>query len=102
MFICDECRKLFEVCNVSYETHGLDTPPYEQILRCPYCLACNPSFAHRCSKCGEYTARIFDGYCGECKEQLKKEFRKTMEENFCIEDRRFLMYNALYDDDWAL
>ncbi len=102
MFICDNCLKVFEVCKVSYERHGLDTPPYEKILRCPFCLACNPHFAYRCTKCGEYTQRVFDGYCGECARHLKERFKETMEQHFCSEDRRFLMYNALYDDDWAV
>ena len=37
MLICGECGSLFERARTIVERHGLDTPPYEELLVCPCC-----------------------------------------------------------------
>ena len=37
MYICNNCKQMFEEPDFLYETHGLDTPPYEKLYFCPYC-----------------------------------------------------------------
>lgn len=37
MYKCNECGYEFEYPEIQIETHGLDTPPYEEIRVCPYC-----------------------------------------------------------------
>lgn len=54
MLICTECEALFEQAKVMYETHGLDSPPYEELLLCPCCGGSNIHHTHRCDVCGEW------------------------------------------------
>ena len=37
MYRCNWCECEFEEPSISVETHGLDTPPYEEISVCPNC-----------------------------------------------------------------
>lgn len=37
MYRCIECGTIFEEPYIYYETHGLDTPPYEEMRVCPVC-----------------------------------------------------------------
>ncbi len=79
MFKCNECGFEFEEPRVVYETHGLDTPPYERWYLCPNCG--ESSFEEiemvECSHCGEpiekECARIDDNlqyFCDVCYEDL--------------------------------
>jgi hypothetical protein len=52
MFLCRECKNLFEEPKRYVETHGLETPPYEQLSCCPFCG-------------GEYVKTMPCDYCGE-------------------------------------
>ena len=70
-YVCLECGRLFEDTKHYVQTHGLDTPPYEEWDGCPYCSG-DYTRAHICSECGEY---IIDNYikttsgaryCAEC------------------------------------
>ena len=45
MLICLDCGAIFEQARIVFERHGLDTPPYEELLVCPRCEAeLNPAF----------------------------------------------------------
>lgn len=72
MLICRDCGALFEQAAILIERHGLDTPPYEELLACPRCRSTDIHHAHRCDVCGEW---IDSGYiktadgnhiCDEC------------------------------------
>ena len=53
MFVCTECGEVFEEPINWEETHGLDTPPYEQWSGCPVCRGCYVE-ASKCDCCNEY------------------------------------------------
>lgn len=36
-YFCNGCERFFAKEETRYETHGLDTPPYERYGVCPYC-----------------------------------------------------------------
>ena len=71
VFVCVECRELFEEPGHYVETHNLDTPPYEEWDGCP---SCGGAFieAFKCDCCDEFITddyiEIEDGkrYCREC------------------------------------
>ncbi len=72
MLICLDCGAIFEQARIVFERHGLDTPPYEELLVCPRCESTEIHPAHRCDVCGEW---ITDSYiktadgeriCGDC------------------------------------
>lgn len=54
------------------ETHGLDTPPYEEYEVCPGCFSTNITKGIQCDCCGEYIidryAQVESGerYCDSC------------------------------------
>lgn len=64
---CDHCGREFDEPDIITETHGLDSPPYEEIGVCPYCKGWFEEM-HRCEICGEYyTAdELTSGVCDEC------------------------------------
>jgi hypothetical protein len=64
---CDHCGREFEEPDIVTETHGLDSPPYEEIGVCPYCKGWFEEM-HKCEICGEYyTAdELTSGVCDEC------------------------------------
>lgn len=72
MYICLECNAKFEKPMYYRETHGLDTPPYEEFEACP---CCGGAFAetYECDSCGkwidgEYVKVGNDRYCSNCYE----------------------------------
>ena len=64
---CDHCGGEFEEPDIIIETHGLDSPPYEEIGVCPYCKGWFEEM-HKCEICGEYyTAdELTSGVCDDC------------------------------------
>ena len=34
---CNNCGKVFSTPQIYYETHNLDSPPYERVAVCPHC-----------------------------------------------------------------
>lgn len=70
LFVCLECGEIFEEPVYWEETHGLDTPPYEQWSGCPYCKGCYTE-AHRCDCCDEWITDDYiivneNRYCQDC------------------------------------
>ena len=37
VYKCCNCKEVFDKPEVTYESHGLDCPPYEKIYVCPHC-----------------------------------------------------------------
>lgn len=71
MFVCLECGSLFSEPKHWSETHGLDTPPYEECSGSPCCSGAYIE-AYTCSYCGDYiTTENYvkidcDRYCENC------------------------------------
>ena len=71
MFVCLDCDKLFEEPKHYIETHGLESPPYEEFEGCPYCGGtCVETY--RCDCCGQWLVGSYvktkEGfrYCDNC------------------------------------
>ena len=71
MYICLECFRTFETPQHYVETHGFDTPPYEEWNGCPYCGG-SYTKAIRCDCCEEWIrgayikTRDMACYCEDC------------------------------------
>jgi hypothetical protein len=70
MFVCIDCGLLFEDPKHYTETHGLDTPPYEEWNGCPLCAGAYTT-AYRCDGCDQWITEKYvkigaDRYCEEC------------------------------------
>lgn len=71
MYVCLECRNVFEEPKLYVETHGLDSPPYEHIYGSP---CCNEAYttAYKCGNCDNWITtdsyiKIEDErYCEDC------------------------------------
>ena len=40
-YFCKDCNKFFDAPKIYEERHGLDNPPYERIVTCPWCRGSN-------------------------------------------------------------
>ena len=69
MFKCCKCGNLFEDREqaVWYETHGLDSPPYEKWDGCPVCKG-DYEEVHQCQECDEWHTEdeLYSGWCEKC------------------------------------
>ena len=73
MLVCLDCYRTFNEDEIAdwYETHGLDSPPYEHFSGCPYCHGAYAE-THRCDCCGEwidtdtYVEIGDEKYCENC------------------------------------
>lgn len=71
MYVCLECLERFNKPTLMVETHGLDSPPYEEKMVCPYCSG-PYTYAYQCDCCDEYIVANYiktdDGrrYCEHC------------------------------------
>lgn len=71
MYICRDCGTLFEEPRKIIETHGLDTPPYEELYGCPRCGG-DYTETYVCCECGKYIMSEFvvlkngEHYCNDC------------------------------------
>lgn len=71
--VCLECHEIFddEDASIWYESHGLDTPPYECWSGCPCCKGTYVK-AYYCDGCGEvintdtYVEIGDKKYCEDC------------------------------------
>lgn len=54
MLICVECGAVFEQAKRVVEKHGLDSPPYEEMMVCPSCGGRSIHPARQCDVCGEW------------------------------------------------
>ena len=54
IYKCNYCENKFENPRIIEERHGLDTPPYEYIAVCPYCLETGfEEYNEEKEECGE-------------------------------------------------
>ena len=73
MFICLDCGCVFDEPKHWIETHGLDSPPYEEWNGCP---SCGGAYAetYKCDGCNDWLcgtyAEVENGnkYCENCYE----------------------------------
>lgn len=54
IYICKDCRTTFKRPAIQIETHGLESPPYEEFKVCPNCASLDYIRAIACYMCGEY------------------------------------------------
>jgi predicted nucleic acid-binding Zn ribbon protein len=82
MYHCTDCGFEFEFVEVVFETHGLDTPPYERIKRCPSCKsrAYEEVKNTHCRFCGS-KLRETGEYCSESCEKSGREYFAREREN---------------------
>lgn len=72
MYVCIDCEGLFEDTKRCIETHGLDTPPYEEWYVCPYCGGGDYVQTEQCDLCGDWITgkyvELDDGrfVCDDC------------------------------------
>ncbi len=95
IYKCNECGRLFDTPNHYFETHGLDTPPYEEIFACPYCDSFSYEETDVCDVCGktDYAHRFVRSgqrtVCMECWDDYADEDIVHMNPlNACFEDGR--------------
>ena len=70
VYICLDCGETFEEPKRYTETHGLDSPPYEEWNVCPYC---GGATTYKCDVCGKWIDGEFveilpnhEVYCDKC------------------------------------
>jgi Zn finger protein HypA/HybF involved in hydrogenase expression len=71
VFACKDCGFVFDDSKLFVDTHGLDTPPYEERYGCP---KCGGAYAEtfKCSSCAKWINDLYikteDGerYCHNC------------------------------------
>ncbi len=73
MFICKNCDERFDEPKRIYESHGLDSPPYERLEVCPRCFDTSIIEAVECKHCGEWIAEDEDEECPFCHGDLYEE-----------------------------
>lgn len=82
MYRCTDCDMEFEFVEVVFETHGLSTPPYERIKRCPFCHSTEYKELreHHCRFCG---ARLREkgSYCSERCEKVGQKYFAAQRKN---------------------
>lgn len=78
MLICSDCGSQFEKPDTYRETHGFNSPPFEEKRCCPFCKSTNiheKNLTH-CRCCG---AKLTDGgeYCSEaCRRRGEEMWRR--------------------------
>lgn len=93
---CKSCYHVFEDDEVEIytETHGLDSPPYEEFPCCPHCGSEYISEAGQCSKCEKYEffENIEENLCWECQEEVSRKW-KSFKEELTLEEIDYIMVN---------
>lgn len=78
MYYCTDCKKKFFDPKIYFERHGLDSPPYEKIMLCPYCESEDIAYieARHCKCCGARLSYDNKGdYCNKaCETRGKRLF----------------------------
>lgn len=88
MYRCTDCKMEFDFVEVVFETHGLSTPPYERIKRCPFCKSSDFEEIKNmhCRFCGSKLRHAGD-YCSErCKKAGEKYFAAERENRRIFEN----------------
>lgn len=73
MFICLDCGCVFDEPKHWIETHGLDSPPYEEWDGCPSCGGAYVE-TYKCDNCGDWINGEYvklkngDNFCENCYE----------------------------------
>lgn len=89
MYRCTDCEKEFEFVKVVFETHRLDTPPFERQKLCPFCGSSDfiPLINTHCRFCG-VKLRDEKEYCSDkCRQagikyyELERKNRKLFSES---------------------
>ena len=78
MYYCLDCGGRFETAAVFNETHGLTSPPFEEVRCCPLCggLKIEEEKVCYCRCCGAKLARGEKGYCSPSCRKKGEEMRR--------------------------
>lgn len=81
MYYCINCSEEFEEPKKIIENHGFSSPPYEEVLVCPFCFS--PDFfetrAVYCKCCGAKLKGRNKVYCSDkCRERGLKLWKKEL------------------------
>lgn len=72
MYVCADCGSVFAEPKRVIETHGLDTPPYEEYNACPDCYGMCIVETFTCDCCDEHIRDAYilvnngERYCSDC------------------------------------
>lgn len=93
-FRCCKCGNLFEDGEqaVWYETHGLDSPPYEKWDGCPVCRG-DYEEVHQCKECGDWHSddELYGGWCEKC---LRESISYDMFFDYCEVYKKHLYFDT--------
>lgn len=73
-YFCDNCGNEFDEPTIITETHGLCSPPYEEISLSPCCKDSFTVSDSCCNKCGKPIKRNEYGLCSNCAHDALKRF----------------------------
>lgn len=78
MYYCSDCGCDFESAAVFKETHGLASPPFEEVRCCPLCGSVNIKLKPQayCQCCGAKLAKGERGYCSPACRKKGEEMRR--------------------------
>ena len=87
MYICEECKLVFDEPDVVYDNLGLSITerggfPGEKVLVCTGCKSEEIEEADICMRCGEVfpSYEIDDGFCAKCQAKLMEQFSIAISE----------------------
>jgi len=110
MYCCTDCKAAFEYVEIVFETHGLSTPPYERIKRCPFCHGTDLTETdnRHCRFCGSRLTKAGE-YCSEkCKSAGERYFaldarRKKLFQNSPVAQavREIAAYNKTHGTKYS-
>jgi len=80
MYYCPDCGGEFENCEIIYETHNFQNPPFEKNYCCPFCKSTGfyEKDTKHCRCCG---IKIRDDLIDYCSESCKKKGKKLWEKD---------------------
>ena len=111
MFICKKCGYEFSDPKKIYETHGLESSPYEELFVCPACKSQSISekMVTHCRCCGAKLKDSNAEYCSEsCKNrgerlrEIEQRKRKVLTDSPLSEIvRRVKAYNKKHNTNYS-
>lgn len=82
MYRCTDCNRKFDFVEVVFEKHGVNTPPYERVKRCPYCSSADyVTEEHNCRFCGVKLRATNADYCSDRCEAAGKKYYGWQQKN---------------------
>jgi len=99
MYICSECRRIFEEATEVKDFRGYygETAAYELMYECPCCGSNDYYPTEECAGCGEYFDQdeiaLYDGFCEACVRELEGRLEDLVAETFTLKEVRYIKKN---------